>query len=1110
MSIRRPPFLIPVLLIVVLAAAFLIARPGSEDEPERLAAGDCPQGFTRLSDQYVRELREGAVAGGAGEESEAEREAEEREGNERSSKRGYCLRDGVRRPEPLADLAKVNTTSAQRLGLDSPTALATALQQKERLANDNTTVPGTAGSWTPFGKGPVIFDDPDHPDNFGLRRGAGRITDFAYDPQGKRLFSAVASGGVWMTTDLGKSWSSIGDNLPIQTVGAVAWTPAGGGTLIALTGDNAFGGNTYGGTGVFYSTNLGRSWTKAEGAPDGAMGFRLAVRPDQPQTVYAATGVGLYRSTDAGRTWADVKLPVGECAGQVMTKKGCFLSSVVTDVVAQGPDKFGNKGGPVLATVGWRAGRRKSPDGTVQAPANGVYTSDSGAPGSFKQVGDDAGFLESARVGRVSLGIADGPEQNQDYVYALVQDSELFNTGKVEGLDVPGGDPTGLTATPTYIDGAYVTGDFGASWTKIVDRSQFLNPANGSTLAQLSALGFGPGIQSWYNSWIQPDPGAQQGGVPTRLSLGLEEIFETRTPGAPQNTPTDITAVGPYSAFGGACVITLTGKICGQSSQTSGRTTTHPDQHGAVYVPGPDGKEVIVVGNDGGAYVQAVPGAGQNMTPEGFGGGNNEGFNTLLPYGVAVAKDNIAYAGLQDNGSIRVDKEGRQVEVYGGDGTFTLTDPDNSDLAVVATPGGFLSRTKDGGKNFDDVYPSGLTDDAQFLTPFVMDPTNKKHLAVGGRKIFETDKGIDGLGEGVEGDGSYGWTEVYDLGTASKPGDKEAEPTETDPANLANAIATLGKTTYVGYCGTCDPVRDNQSFKGGIATNVGGAWHIAKATGLPQRIINHVAIDPDDPRTVYAALGESTARPYAPAKALGEDGTDPSGGFVYKSTDGGETFTDITGDLPRIGATWLLVRGKQLIAGTTVGVFASRTRAGKEWGLLGDDLPAAPVFSMQIHPGDPDRLIVATLGRGLYSYRFANPTTSPGSPNCRDTIAPVSRFTTKARTASARRKLVLRGRASDKGCRKGGKGRVARVTVSIAKAVGRKCRYMKADGRLAREKRSCKRTKYVRAKGTTRWTLRAKRRLPAGRYKLWVRAIDRKGNVERKRFGRNGRRIRLR
>lgn len=1128
---RRLLLLAVLAVIAIGGGAFAALRHGSGDGPVKLAANECQKGFRPLSREYLREVREGArAADGGGEadagaaKSEAEREAEGGKGGaqsgsqrERDAEQGsggttsaegktLCLRDDVRRPEPYKDLARVNITSAQRLGLERPGAYQAAVRQKARLAGPNTTVPGTAGQWTPVGNGPLIFDDPDHPDNFGLRRAAGRITDYAYDDKGKRLFAAVASGGVYASTDLGKAWTSIGDNLPTQSVGAVSWTPAGGGTVIALTGDNAFGGNTYAGNGMYWSTDLGKTWNKADGAPEGALGFRLAVQPDKPSVVYAATGAGLFRSYDAGRSWDDVVLPTAGCAGATFTKKTCFLANVVTDVVVQGPDKFGNHGGAVLAAVGWRQGRRKSPDGTVQAPANGLYRSDTGAKGSFRMVPDSAGFESSDHVGRVSLGVASGPDQNHDYVYALAQDSELFNTGKLEGLDTPGADPFELgidpTATPTYIDAAYVTPDFGVSWTKMVTRQQFLDPANGSTLAQLSALGFGPGIQSWYNSWIQPDPNGQVNGVPTRVALGLEEIFETRTPGAPQNGPTDVRAVGPYAAFGGACVITLTGKVCGQSSQTSGLTTTHPDQHGAIYVPGADGS-TLVVGNDGGAYTQKVPAAG-NMTPEGFGGGVDEGFHTLLPYGLAVAKDGIVYAGLQDNGEMRIDKDGRQVNVYGGDGTFTVVDPDTSDVALEATPNGGLNRTVDGGKNWESVAPSGLLD-PQFLMPIVLDPGNKKHIGIAGRNVFEASDGIENIGNGAGGD----FQEVYDLGTAAKPGDKSATATDTDPSNLANAMAIQGNTTYVGYCGSCDPVRDNKSFKGGVATNVGGTWHIAKATGLPQRIINHVATDPADARTLYVALGESTARPYAPAQALGADGTDPDGGHVYKSTDGGESFTDVSGDLPDVGALWLLVKGKQLIAATTVGVFASRATDGKEWGLLGNDLPAAPVFSMTLDPANPNRLMIASLGRGIYSYEFADPTTTPG-PNCRDTLAPAARYTKRAKTAKASRKLRLKGTASDRGCGKQGAGKVKRVTVSIARATGKRCRYLQADGKLARKKTSCLRTRYVAAKGTTRWSFTAKRKLPKGSYKIWVRAVDAAGNVEHKRYTRNGLRLRLR
>lgn len=1074
-------------MAAVLACLVLVLGGGFE----RDAAGACPDGYRALTSEQLEELR----AGARGADGPVRPANEERE---RQTDRGrtLCLRDDVKRPEPFADRVRISASKELRLGVDRPAAYRAAVRAKQRVAGPRTTVPGTGGTWTPIGTGPLRGDDAAFPSGSGTGfvKLAGRITDFARDPETDELFAAVANGGVWSSTDRGGSWRSVGDTLPIQVVGAVGWTPGGGGTLIALTGDNAFGGTTFGGDGAYFTTDRGRTWTRAKGIPAGAMGFRVAVQPGAPEVVYAATGLGLFRSGDAGRTWTDVALPTGRCAGR-QGADGCFLANVVTDVVVQGKDEFGNPGGAVLAAVGWRASDKRNPDGSVQAPANGIYTSQTGAPGSFARR-SGGGFPSSSRTGRVSLGIANGPGQNGDYVYALVQDAVLFNTGTIEGLDIgdlPDPLGLGLGATPTYVEGVYVTSSFGRSWTRMSTRQQFLLPTNGSSLAPLSVLGFGPGIQAWYNSWIEPDPYSEVGGVPTRLTLGLEEIYESRTAGSPQNGLTDFVTVGPYNATGSACILVLAGDICAEKQRAlPDQTTTHPDQHAAIYLPGRRRGErsTLVVGNDGGAYASRVPAVG-NHTPASFGKGANEGFNTLLPYGVAKAKDGTVYAGLQDNGTIRVDPAtGRQVTVYGGDGTYVLTDPEDSKALLLATPNGGLSLSTDGGRTYgDDPSPPDDTD-AQFLAPFALDETDGRGIAYGARQVYVADARVGELNP-------ERWEKVFDLGTRQRPGDPAAQPTGEDPARVANTVAIRDKTVYVGWCGTCDPVRDGQRFAGGIATNASGEWRFARADGLPQRIVNHVAIDPDDPRTVYVALGSSTARPYAPPRALGDDGTDPAGGFVYKSTDGGDTFRDVTGDLPRIGATWLVVRGQQLVAATTVGVFASRTREGGGWGLLGTDLPAAPVFSLQADPADPNRLLAASFGRGLWSYEFRDP-----AHGCTDDAAPVARFAGRGRTVRSGRRLALRGTARDRGC-----AGLRRVQVSIARESGSRCRFLETDGRFATRATSCARTRYLTARGTASWSFTTRRALPAGRYKIWVRATDRQGNVERKRYVRNGRRL---
>jgi hypothetical protein len=110
-------------------------------------------------------------------------------------------------------------------------------------------------------------------------------------------------------------------------------------------------------------------------------------------------------------------------------------------------------------------------------------------------------------------------------------------------------------------------------------------------------------------------------------------------------------------------------------------------------------------------------------------------------------------------------------------------------------------------------------------------------------------------------------------------------------------------------------------------------------------------------------------------------------------------------------------------------------------------------------------------------------TVTPASPVCTDRTAPVARFT------SARVKkhtLQLSGRATDAGCG----GAVARVEVAIARKVGKKCRFVGAGGR-----RSCAKPVFLKAKGTTRWSLTVK--LPRGSYALQLRARDRAGNLQR-------------
>jgi hypothetical protein len=868
-------------------------------------------------------------------------------------------------------------------GRTNPRAFSGALEQRAAMPR---SVDGSEGTWRPVGHGPLISNGPAYNsvNGLGLVNLQGRIDSLTYDPASRRLFAAKGTGGIWMSTDFGDTWRSIGDNLPSQVVGAVAWSSANGGTVLAVSGDPTFGSGGYTGYGAFYSTNLGRTWRKASGIPDGALGFEIEVDPTNPQEVYAATLFGLYRSTDGGRSYANVNLPTGECSG-VAGGGHCQLANVVTDIAIKGTGGVNANvpAGTVIAAIGWRAGRKKNADGTVQSEHNGLYRSLSGSPNTFVKLGG-SGFTPQERIGRVEFGPTTGASQDKDYLYAIVQDAVVLNGG-IDVIDAPESFPPSPVPGGTVLNGVYVSKDFGATWTLMADDNVIAkNPTTGSALVGVgTALGFEPGVQAWYNEWIAPDPTRQSAtGVPTRLAFGLEEVWQNELP-LPQDGPSTFKVIGRYFSDEACLLLTLGLPECPTNRPPTTSTTTHPDQHDAVWIPDTLGGVTLAVGNDGGFYKNHVA-PGHEMDNGGWGFGNQDGFNTLLPYDVAMANDGTVSAGLQDNGHMKITPDGEQYMVYGGDGTFAEIDPANSDVIYEAYVFNEMQVSIDGGKSWRDINP-GLTN-TRFVNPFEMDPTNSNHIVTGGNEIAETTHGPET--EAGHDAGGKTWTVVYDLGTQKRPGDAAATPSPTDPANGMSAIDVHGDAIYAGYCGVCDALNAQAPFKSGIATNVGGSgWHMAAATGLPERFITSVAIDPTDAtkKTIYVTLGGYSRR-WVPPNTLGDQNPDAGVGHLFKSTDGGETFVDISGNLPDVPATWVTQRGaSQLIVGTDIGVFANALAGGTTFAPL-RGLPVVPISTMNLKPNDPNLLVAATYGRGIWSYTFTQ--TIPGGGGGGGTVEP--------------------------------------------------------------------------------------------------------------------------
>jgi len=131
-------------------------------------------------------------------------------------------------------------------------------------------------------------------------------------------------GGVWKTTDGGQTWKAVSDGFFGGTVGAVAVAPSDPAVVYAGGGEQTVRGNVSHGDGMWKSTDAGKTWTRI-GLEDSRHIARIRVHPSNPDLVYvAAMGHafgpndtrGVYRSKDGGKTW-DRVLFISRDAGAV-------------------------------------------------------------------------------------------------------------------------------------------------------------------------------------------------------------------------------------------------------------------------------------------------------------------------------------------------------------------------------------------------------------------------------------------------------------------------------------------------------------------------------------------------------------------------------------------------------------------------------------------------------------------------------------------------------------------------------------------------------------------------------------------------------------------------
>lgn len=223
------------------------------------------------------------------------------------------------------------------------------------------------------------------------------------------IWVGAASGGVWKSTDGGTTYRPKFDKQPVQSIGAIALNPNDENDVWVGTGETWTRNSVSIGDGVYRSTDGGESW-KNVGLPQSERIVKLSVDPRNGDTVLACvTGKlwsdsaerGVYRTTDGGRTWAQVlkggNLSTG-CGGMSVDAKN-------PDVVYASLWDFRRKG--------WTF--RSGGEGPDAPSGSGLYRSADGGR-TWKEV--TGGGLPAKPYGRIAVAVA---PSDSKVVYAFVE-----------------------------------------------------------------------------------------------------------------------------------------------------------------------------------------------------------------------------------------------------------------------------------------------------------------------------------------------------------------------------------------------------------------------------------------------------------------------------------------------------------------------------------------------------------------------------------------------------------------------------------------------------------------------------------------------------------------
>jgi photosystem II stability/assembly factor-like uncharacterized protein len=399
-------------------------------------------------------------------------------------------------------------------------------------------------------------------------------------------------------------------------------------------------------------------------------------------------------------------------------------------------------------------------------------------------------------------------------------------------------------------------------------------------------------------------------------------------------------------------------------SRDAGKTFTslrgmHGDHHG-LWID-PKNPSLLVNANDGGIYLSQDAGKTWSYAPR---AGGVQFYNVTLDNRSPAH----AYGSVQDYGSRRgvVDlSKGRDripaVEwsnAPGGEGSHHAIDPANNDviyshgfygnftredLAAQAAPAaqggqGDAGRGRERGRaGVTNIRPPADGSDlrAQWMAPVIASMHDPATIYVGFQFVFRS---------GNRGDT---WERISPDLSSNDPSQMLLKSSSAIPYQTIVALAESPKRAGVLYAGT-DDGRVHVTMDGGKA------WTELTAALPTRKWISRITPSQHTEGTLYLTQRGREDDDFAP--------------YIYKSVDNGKTFTSLAANVPA-GPVNVIREDpadpNRLFIGTDFGAFVSGN-GGREWRVLGSNLPSTQVSDLQIHPRD-HVIVISTYGRGMWA-----------------------------------------------------------------------------------------------------------------------------------------------